>query len=299
WIVNANNPTPKADNPHALGRNRSAGYRARRAEALLAARTRHDADSMGAMQMDTLSLMARDLLPLLHRAKPQTDTGRAALALMAGWDGTMAADRPQPLIFMAWLTGLQKRLFGDELGPLYDAWRGLHPLSVRDALTTTRHWCDDTTTPARENCDSQIGGALDDAAHALTDRHGNDPAAWRWGAAHQARLDHPVLGRIPVIGYLFNRRVAVAGGAVTLNRGLMHMTSAEAPFASVHGAGFRAVYDLSNLDASRFVIATGQSGNMLSSHYDDFIARWRAGGFVRLGSAPPDARQLRLRPARR
>jgi len=296
WIVNANNPTPKTDNPHWLGRNRSAGYRARRAEMLLRARARHDPASMTAMQMDTVSLMARDLLPLLSRARPDTETGRKALALMQGWDGRMAADRPQPLIFMEWFSRLQRRLFADELGPLYDSWGGLHPLSVEAALRRLPRWCDDTVTPAPETCDGRIAAALDDAAGALAARHGRDPAGWRWGAAHRARLDHPVMGRIPVIGGLFNRRVQVDGGAATLNRGLMRLDDPDRPFDSVHGAGFRAVYDLADLDASRFVIATGQSGNVLSPHYDDFVARWRTGGFVSLGARPAEATRLRLVP---
>jgi len=300
WIVNANNPTPRADYPYDLGRNRSAGHRARRAEMLIAARPRHDPDSMTAMQMDTVSLMARDLLPLLGRARPETDAGRKALGLMRGWDGTMAADSPQPPIFMGWLTHLQRRLFADELGPLYDAWGGLHPQSVIAAVNTAQRWCDDVATEQREGCDGQIGAALDDAARALAARQGGDPAAWRWGTVHRARLDHPVMGRIPVIARLFNRRVPVDGGAATLNRGQMSVTDPDTPFDSVHGAGYRAVYDLADLDASRFVISTGQSGNVLSPHYDDFIARWRQGGFVRLGAQPTGAHRLRLvpRPAR-
>ena len=55
-----------------------------------------------------------------------------------------------------------------------------------------------------------------------------------------------------------------------------------AAFRQVHGAGLRAVYDLADLDASRFVIATGQSGNPLSSHWGDFLELWQQGRMVGL-----------------
>jgi len=49
------------------------------------------------------------------------------------------------------------------------------------------------------------------------------------------------------------------------------------PFDHIHGAGFRAVYDFADLDRSRFIIATGQSGNVLSRHYGDLLEDWRDG----------------------
>jgi penicillin amidase len=69
-------------------------------------------------------------------------------------------------------------------------------------------------------------------------------------------------------------------------------------FEDVHGPGFRAVYDLADLDNSRFMIATGQSGNPLSPHYGDLAERWRDGHYVKLvGDATVDGRRLRLTPA--
>jgi penicillin amidase len=38
------------------------------------------------------------------------------------------------------------------------------------------------------------------------------------------------------------------------------------------------VYDLADLDRSLFMVAPGQSGNLLSRHARDFLTRWRDGG---------------------
>ena len=55
-----------------------------------------------------------------------------------------------------------------------------------------------------------------------------------------------------------------------------------APFSHVHGASYRAVYDFADLANSRYIIATGQSGNPLSRHYGDFARPWRDGETITL-----------------
>jgi penicillin amidase len=62
-----------------------------------------------------------------------------------------------------------------------------------------------------------------------------------------------------------------------------------AALQSVHGASFRGVYDLADLDRSVFMIAPGQSGNPFSSHARDFVVRWRDGATITLG---PEAATL-------
>ena len=65
----------------------------------------------------------------------------------------------------------------------------------------------------------------------------------------------------------------------------------------MHGASYRAVYDLADLDRSRFVVAPGQSGNPLLEHASDFILRWRDGATVTLGTLPERVTAtLRLMP---
>jgi penicillin amidase len=218
--------------------------------------------------------------------------------MVSDWDGTMGRDRPEPLIFTAWLREAVRLIFADELGDSFPLWWGPRPLSVKAVLTGAPRWCDDATTPAAEDCAERLSAALDSAVAALAGSQGDDPRRWRWGALHRARFDHPVLGRIPLIGFLFDAAIPADGGADTVNRGLTNPGSPDRPFASVHGAGYRAVYDLADPDASRFIATPGQSGNFLSSHYTDMMRLWRDGGSLAIGrDAGPDARRLILQPA--
>jgi penicillin amidase len=52
------------------------------------------------------------------------------------------------------------------------------------------------------------------------------------------------------------------------------------PYASRHGASFRAVYDLADPQKSLFIHSGGQSGNLLSRHYRSFAEPWRRGEYV-------------------
>jgi penicillin amidase len=305
-FVNANNRTVPEPYPYALGRSRAPGYRAGRIKALLDARPRHSPDHMAAMQLDAVSPMARDLLPhmlgAIGKAAPQTGDNATAIALLRAWDGTMDRDRPEPLIFTAWLRALNRRLYADELGPFFEDFWDLRPKFVKAVLTRLTHWCDDVSTAAAESCDERADLALRDALDMLAGTHGGDIAAWRWGEAHRAVFRHRILGQIPLIGRFANIEIPAPGGGYTLNRGRSRIDSPTRPFASTHGAGLRAIYDLADLERSRFMIATGQSGNPLSSHYADLTRRWRDGRYLNLARRPDaaagDLDILVLKPAR-
>ena len=86
-------------------------------------------------------------------------------------------------------------------------------------------------------------------------------------------------GEMPVLKWFVNIRQSTSGGDNTLQRGLTKGTGPR-PFLNTHGAGYRGVYDFADPDSSVFVIATGQSGHPLSSHYDDLGDLWRRGEYV-------------------
>ena len=296
YVANANNPTPPATYGFAFGRGRTPGYRAQRLDGLIAATEKHDLNSATAMQNDTVSLASQDMLRVLLATAPRTEMAGQVYALLRAWDGTMARHIPQPLIFIAWLRALDRRLFADELGPVYADYRGLNTQSMKIVLRRDTTWCDDKTTPEKETCDDQVAAALDDALSELEKRFGGEMIRWQWGDAHQVRFDHPVLGRIPWIGGWFNVRLPSDGGPYTLNRGMVRITNQNAPYASVHGASYRAVYDLAKPGNSRYMVTPGQSGNWFSSHYDDMADAWRNRGFITLKTPGKDASLLTLRP---
>ena len=143
--------------------------------------------------------------------------------------------------------------------------------------------------------------ALAEAIAELAERYGDDPTDWRWGDAHVAVFPHQVVSLMPLVGSFFTNSVEADGGNFTLNRGATPIVSAERAFQDVHGAGYRAVYDLADLGRSQFMIATGQSGNPLSPYFDDLIEPWRDGQWLTLGAPPEELQQtsigtLTLRP---
>ena len=152
------------------------------------------------------------------------------------------------------------------------------------------HWCGG-------DCTSLLRQALVAAVDDLRQLYGADPTAWRWGEAHEAVFAHPILRAFPVLRWLTTQRVAVGGDDGTVNRHGARPALGARGFDSVHGAAYRGVYDLADLDRSRFVVAPGQSGHPLSRHAGDFISRWRDGGTITLGALPERVKAtLRLTP---
>lgn len=276
--------------------------RVQRWRRLMTARQVHTRESFIEAQLDTVSQGARTLLPLVARdmwfseeAATLGSQGRdrkIALDLLAEWNGEMSEHLPEPLIYAAWMRALQERIIRDELGPLADEFR--HPVTLflervyRD-VDGAGIWCDVVQTTDVETCTLQARRALDDALLALSEQFGGAIEGWRWGDAHEATHDHPVLGDAPFIGPLVNIRQSTSGGDTTLMRGVTKGTGAN-PYFNTHGGGYRGVYDFANPDSSVFIIATGQSGHPLSRHYDDLGELWRRGEYVPMTLDPDLAR---------
>jgi penicillin amidase len=306
-LANGNNAIVDADYPYFIAADWEAPYRGRRIAELIGAREKHDAANMEAMLMDPLSLDARDLVPLLasqfdpYAEVPGIDlpAGYAAKALdrLMQWDFTFAREKPEPLIYTVWLRELQLALYGDELGPDFMARDGIgRPDRVEHMLIRATRWCDDVTTGDRaETCAEIVGRAFASALRQLRDAYGDDIDTWRWGKANVAPLAHQVLGNLPAFGGAFRMPQEIAGSSFTLNRAGARIHRGTA-FEVGHGAGYRAVYDLSNLDNSEFVIATGQSGNPFSRHWNDLAPVWASGGHITLGPSKADAERLILKP---
>jgi penicillin amidase len=271
-LMTANHKLVGEDYPHFITRDWAEPYRAERLELLLAGQPQHTLGSFGAMQADVHSRMAAEFLPVLLAAPVEDEGARALQELMSGWDAEMRADRPEPLVFAEWYRALTRLVFEDELGALFEDFWEFRPLLMRHVLGRGQRWCDDVRTPRRETCGEMAARALSEALGRLRARYGGDPSRWRWGEVHYADHDHLVFADTP-LGRLFNLRIPNGGDAFTVNAARYDLAREGA--AQTTGPGYRAVYDLSNLERSRFMHPTGQSGNVLSRFYRDLLTRWR------------------------
>lgn len=269
---------------------------------LMEARDVHTRDSFIEAQLDAVSAAARNVLPVVARdlwftgeAAPDGTPERRrqrALALLADWNGEMNEHLPEPLIFAAWMRELQQRLIRDDIGPLAEAFQKVEPVFIERVFRNTdgaSAWCDVRPSTATETCTEIATLALDDALLFLEERYGEDIESWRWGTAHEARHDHPVLGDTRLFSWIVNIRQSTSGGDFTLQRGATPASLPD-PFLNIHSAGYRGVYDFADPDSSVFVIATGQSGHPLSRHYDDLGELWRRGEYVPMSLDPELAR---------
>ena len=301
-LGNTNNKTVDRPFPDHVSFDWGDTQRIQRWLTLMKAREVHTRESFIEAQLDTVNPTARSLLPLIGadlwftgEAAPEgtpEHMRQVALGMLSEWNGEMNEHLPEPLIAEAWMRALMDRLIRDELGGMADSFTAVSPVFIERVYRNVDGasiWCDVIQSAAVENCSDLARMALDDALLSLTETYGPNIESWRWGDAHQAVHEHPVLGEVPFIKYFVNIRQSTSGGDDTLMRGVSRGTG-PAPYENVHSAGYRGVYDFADPDSSVFIVATGQSGHPLSRHYDDLGELWRRGEYIPMSLDPELAR---------
>lgn len=278
--------------------------RIQRWQDLIQRRKIHTYESMRSMQLDSISVSARSLLPLVARTlsgyrasvlMPPPDTQsnpdetrderrKRILYALARWNGDMDEHIPEPLIFAAWMRVLQNTLITNLMGSLGDDLDRIRPLFIERVFRDVNGasiWCDMRDTEAvQETCADIAVRALDQALDDLVLLYGENDTDWYWGQAHNALHQHPTLGQVPVLSWLVNIQHTISGGDNTLQRQLTKGGMGPKQFYSVQGPGYRGIYDFFDDDQSVFIIATGQSGHPFSKHYDDQSVLWRRGEYI-------------------
>jgi penicillin amidase len=301
-LGNTNNKTVDRPFPNHVSFDWGDTQRIQRWLTLMKAREVHTRESFIEAQLDTVNPTARSLLPLIGadlwftgEAAPEGTPERLrqrALILLAEWNGEMNEHLPEPLIAEAWMRALQKRLIQDDLGAMADSFTHISPVFIERVYRNVGGasvWCDVIQSAAVESCTDIARIALDEALLGLTERYGPNLESWRWGDAHQATHDHPVLGEVPFVKHFVNVRQSTSGGDDTLMRGVTRGEGPE-PYQNVHSAAYRGVYDFADPDSSVFISSTGQSGHPLSRHYDDLGELWRRGEYIPMSLDPELAR---------
>jgi penicillin amidase len=147
---------------------------------------------------------------------------------------------------------------------------------VRDLLQTPDdRWWDNHKTSAVEHRDDILRTAFSESVDELERMQGSDSAKWKWGNLHTLTFRNGSFGHsgISLLEKLFNRGpFFTSGGSVAVNA---TSWDASESYEVTSVPSMRMIADLSDLNRSRAIHTTGQSGHPFHPHYIDMAEAWR------------------------
>jgi penicillin amidase len=269
YIATANEMNLPAGYPY---QDRRVGFewsdpaRSRRIHAVLDRQEAHTLLDSMALQCDVTSVAAARVRAML--AGIQTRPAD----MLRNWNGVLDRASGAALLYEVWWTrhlkpALLDRVTDDEVA---------RPLLAPGDNVTLLDMLE--TAPDRA---SLFETTLDRAWETCLALQGSDPAAWRWGMAHQALFEHP-LSRVSEVARDVGP-LALGGSGATP----MCASYRGSDYRITVGASFRMVVDVGDWDNSFVINAPGQSGDPRSPHYDDLATRWANGEYLRLPFSVP------------
>ncbi|MFC4134392.1 penicillin acylase family protein [Hamadaea flava] len=282
YVATANQAVIGPRYQHFLTSDWSYGYRSQRINDMIQATAKAGKitlDDVQKMQFDNRNGFAPTLVPWLARTAP--DAAKQAVRLLDGWDYQQPEDSAAAAYYNAVWRNLLRLVF-DELGYGDDG----YPADGGDRwFEVVRHlldqpeaaWWDVKSTAGHETREQILAQAQADAVAELTEDQDKDPKKWRWGAMHTLTATHATFGTsgIGPIEWLFNHeKTGVSGGDSIVNA--TGWTAGEG-YEVDAVPSMRMIVNLSNLDDSRWIQLTGNSGHAFATTYDDQYERWRTG----------------------
>jgi penicillin amidase len=276
YIATANNPVAETDYGHSLGNYWESADRILRICDRLGTTAGLSKASMRAIQSDVHNPLAAELVPVVISALPgplPEKWQQAALEILKRWDCRMTVDSAGALIFEAVYLQLLERIFRATMGPeLYRAYLDtvvFPPRALRRIIQSgTSAWLPADRTDGPDPLLAAAAAGFKQATADLRNRFGDDPAMWRWGAAHTLTFTHVLAAKKP-LGALFNLGpFPAAGTGLTVNKKSYDYNR---PFEVREGVSQRMIVDLSDPLNARHVLPTGESGLLGNDHYRDQI----------------------------
>jgi penicillin G amidase len=281
YIVAANQAVTASQTPF-LTSEWDYGYRSERISTLITATPKVTPARMSQIQGDTSNEFAPQLVKALLAVKLVDDPfTKEAQNLLRHWDYTQPSGRSPAGAAAAFYNAVWSNLldltFNDELGDMEADGSSQWMEVVSRLLTAPRDpWWDNKLTPGViESRDEILRQAMVAARKDLTKKLGKDPVTWQWGRLHQLTLENKVLGGASVPAALrevFDRGPwQMPGGSSIVDA---NGWNASTGYWVVSAPSMRMVVNLGDLDASRWVNQTGNSGHPYDAHYVDQTDAW-------------------------
>jgi len=282
FVYSANNQPDSADG-HWHSGYYFPGARGQRIIQLLSSKSDWDLESFKSMILDDQSPVYPALCSkILNLLPPDLNPmEQQAATILRQWDGTHQLTDKGPTIYYPLVNQILQNTFRDELGAEQSRVFGTTMVARRSLPflidNDTSVWWDNVQTETLENREEIISSSFKQTIAYLSEKLGADPNQWKWENVHILEHVHPV-GRQKPFDKLFNvGPFPVTGGDEVINK--MDFSKSAIPYRVTSGASMRILIDLADMENSQSIIPTGQSGHLLSPHYQDQAELYVKGEF--------------------
>ena len=263
--------------------------RARRIVQLLGAKNNWDSESAAKMITDVVSNVDPDIVTDLAKSidvQKLTDRQLKELDKLSAWKGDYLLESVEATIFHRWIYYFLKNTFEDELGEeqleQFLATHFLKRLIAPMAEKENSVWWDNINTKdVVETKKDIVNASFSQAILSLKADFGEGMDKWTWGKVHSLEHEHPI-GQVKALQSFFNvGPFPVNGSREVINN--MGFPYTETGFYKVSsGPSTRRIIDFSDIENSKSILPTGQSGNPFSPHYKDQAEMFIKGEFRKM-----------------
>ncbi len=263
--------------------------RARRIVALLEPKNDWDSASASEMIVDITSSVAPEVVKdftKLMDISSLDDTEMKVLDLMGQWKGDYPLESVAGTIYTRWVYYFLKNTFHDELGDeLFQQFLATHlhkRVIAPMAAKPNSVWWDDKTTKNRVETQKDIVvDAFKKAISSLDSDFGPDITKWTWDRVHTMEHPHPI-GQVAALRSFFNVGPFPVSGTREVINNMYFGYDEEGFYETTSGPSTRRIIDFSDIENSKSILPTGQSGNPFSSHYKDQAEMYIQGKFRKM-----------------
>ena len=217
------------------------------------------------------------------KADDFNDVEKKAIQTLQNWDGSYQLESIAPTIYNRFIYEFLVNTFKDEMGSSFDLFLNNRLQKEINAVQIAKDssiWWDDVSTKSIvESKQDIITKSIKNAVTFLENQLGNSVDQWTWNKVHTLEHKHP-MGEVAALRKYFNVGPFEINGGLEVINNMGFKLDSTGYYKVTSGPSTRRVIDFSDVESSMSILPTGQSGNVLSSHYKDQAEKFNKGEFV-------------------
>lgn len=233
------------------------------------------AGDMKQINLDVMSVthpeIAKEMASVLKTLK--TTEYEPIIQQLETWDGDHKTTDTAPSVYYNMLSQIMYATMRDEIGAT--ATKTILATSIpKNSYTAflkndNSPWWDDVRTKeVKETRTAIFEKSAIRTLEVLTKTSGSKPEQWTWGKIHTLTHNHPLAAVKPLDKFFNVGPYPADGGSEVLNN-LSFSLDTTGYFPVTSAPSVRKVTDFSNVESGETISPSGQSGNVMSPHYDD------------------------------